>query len=173
MPPIDVPVIPSSALDSVKAGVKTAIVAFLGQGFLAVTGLINEVQEYAQKGDPIDMSVAKAVMIAAVSSLVLGLLNTTLRFLQAIKAPIIAWVVTKLLGAVPAYPEAGVTKVLVDPNVVDVANPAAPIVAPATPVGEVGPDAVPMLADNLEDLVGTFGYAEVAAAFAATAPAAH
>lgn len=97
-------------LDTLKAGIKTAIVTFLTVLVGAVTGLVNEANEWLADRDPVDLSVAKVAVLAGLAALGTGLLNTGLRYLQVAGVPFLASLVTRVLGAVPAYPEADMTK---------------------------------------------------------------
>lgn len=101
-------------LDALKAGIKSAVVTFLLGIALALSGLVNEVNDFVSEGNPIDLSVFTAAALALAGALGVGVLNALMRYVQVAGVPFLAAIVDRLLGAVPAYPEAGTPKV-VDP----------------------------------------------------------
>jgi hypothetical protein len=97
-------------LDTLKAGIKTAIVTAIVGLVLAISGLVNEINAWATDGDPVDWSIGTATLLTLGGALLVGILNALLRFIQVAGVPFLSKVIDKLLGAVPAYPEFGKAK---------------------------------------------------------------
>lgn len=101
-------------LDSLKAGIKTAVVVFLTALVSLLVLAITEALDWINSSgtDVIDWSNMRKVAIAAAVALAVGVLNALLRFVQVAGVPFIGKLVDKVLGAVPAYPEQNVDKVV-------------------------------------------------------------
>lgn len=99
-------------LDTLKAGIKTAVVVFLTALLSLLVLAITETLDWINSSgtDVIDWSNMRKVAIAAAVALAVGLLNALLRFVQVAGVPFIGKLVDRILGAVPAYPEPGMTK---------------------------------------------------------------
>lgn len=99
-------------IDALKAGVKTSVVTFLSTVVVLVVGLLNQLAEWSQAGNPPDIGNVRGLFVAAVLALCAGVLNSLARFAQVAGVPFIGGLVTRLLGAVPTYPEPDTTKVV-------------------------------------------------------------
>jgi len=97
-------------LDTLKAGIKTAIITFIAASVAVAVGLLGALAEWAQGGQAPDLAAAKGIVIAAVLALAAGVANTLARYVQVTAVPFLGGFVDKILGAVPVYPEVHATK---------------------------------------------------------------
>lgn len=107
-------------LDTLKAGLKTAIVTFIGATIAIVVGLLGALADWAQDGSAPDLGNVRGLAVAAALALVVGVLNTVARYVQVAGVPFLAAIVDRILGAVPAYPEPA------EPKLVTPKQPRAP-----------------------------------------------
>lgn len=98
-------------LNSLKAGIKTAVITFITAMVGVLTQLMAAFQSWSVDGNPPDISVLKGTAVAAGLALVVGVGNVVLRFVQAASVPFIGTVLDKVIGVIPDYlppPEAPV-----------------------------------------------------------------
>lgn len=100
-------------LDTLKAGIKTAVITFAATVVALVVGLLAALADWAQDGPAPDVGHLRGLIVAAVLALAAGVLNTIARYVQVAGVPFLAKLVDRLLGAVPTYPEATTTKAIV------------------------------------------------------------
>lgn len=172
MEPIDTPPIPRPAVMAALAGAKTAVVAFLtvlgAQLVLALTEIADWVNSSGK--DVIEWSGMRKTLLGAAAALILGLVNTAVRFVQAVKVPFFSWLFNKLLGAVPTYPQRGVSQLVVESAKADPAAPVVPIDPAPTDPQEKFPAPNSEVLEVVQETVDHYGYQPVAAAFAAVVP---
>lgn len=104
------------SINSLKAGVKTAVIVFITAMLGVLTLLGDALVSWATEGNPPDLSVLKGTAVAAVLAAVIGLVNTLLRLAQAHAVPLVSTLLDKLLGSIPDYlpPAEGPVDNLVD-----------------------------------------------------------
>ena len=105
-------------LNSLKAGIKTAVIVFITSLVGVLTQLYAAVQSWSVDGNPPDPGVLKSALVSAVIALGLGVGNVVLRFVQAAGVPLFGTILDKIIGVIPDYlppPEAPVDEL--GPNV--------------------------------------------------------
>lgn len=90
-------------LNSLKAGIKTAVITFITAMVGVVTSLMSAAQSWANTGNPPDLSVLRGTAVAAVLALVIGVGNVGLRFIQAGAVPLLGTALDKIIGVIPDY----------------------------------------------------------------------
>lgn len=104
-------------LDTLKAGLKTAMITFLSTLVLLLVGVMTRLADsLSGSGTGPDWNALGAAALAAVVALFAGVLNTTARYLQVRGVPLLSGLVDRLLGAAPSYPEAETVKVQAPPG---------------------------------------------------------
>lgn len=104
-------------LNSLKAGIKTAVIVFITSLVGVFTQLFAAFQSWSVDGNPPNPGVFKAALVSAGIAFALGVGNVVIRFIQAAGVPFVGALFDKLIGVIPDY-----------------------LPPPVAPVDEIGPD---------------------------------
>ena len=90
-------------LNSLKAGIKTAVITFITTMVDVLTSLMSAFQDWSTTGNAPDLSILKGTAVAAALAMVVGIGNVVLRFIQAAAIPFLGAALDKVLGVIPDY----------------------------------------------------------------------
>jgi flagellar biosynthesis protein FliQ len=90
-------------LNALKAGIKTAVFVFVAGLIGMITNISSAIASAATEGNPPDLDFVPGALWTLVAALLVGLLNTGVRFLQAVGIPYLTIVFDKVFGAIPVY----------------------------------------------------------------------
>ena len=101
-------------LDALKAGVKTALFAFLTAVLGVVTTILPKLVEALQSKNTegLDISAWGQLLWGAIVAAAIGIVNALVRYIQVVGPQIANTILGKVFGAVPVYPEVEQAKVV-------------------------------------------------------------
>lgn len=90
-------------INALKAGVKTAMFTFVTGIIAVITTLASALQDAVLKGNPPDLEFLPGVLWSLLGALGIGIVNASVRFVQAAGIPLFTQVFDKVFGAIPVY----------------------------------------------------------------------